>query len=108
MRRRELSVSQQELAKIIGIAIHQIRKYEWGTNRVSASRLQQIASALKVTPTFFFDEAPMPTGRPRVPPRIKEFVCSPQGIALSRAFAKISDRKIRRSIVILVERVAGN
>ena len=93
MRRRELGVSQQKLAEIIGVSIQQVRKYEWGANRVSASRLQQIASALNVTPAFFFDEAPTATSRPGLPTRVKEFVDSPQGIALSRAFANISDRK---------------
>ena len=93
MRRRELGVSQQKLAEIIGVAIS--TKIEWGANRVSASRLQQIASALNVTPAFFFDEAPTATSRPGLPTRVKEFVDLPQGIALSRAFANISDRKNR-------------
>ena|ERR1700733_55023 len=106
VQRQVLGMTQQKLADVIGLAIQQVRKYEAGTNRVSASRLQQIALALKVTPTFFFEEAPTVRRGPQVPARIKDFISSPEGIALSRAFAKISDRKMRVSIVTLVERIA--
>ena len=91
---------------MIGVSVQQVRKYEWGTNRVSASRLQQIALALKVTPAFFFDGTPIVRSRPEAPARIKEFVSSPQGIALSQAFTKIRDRKVRHIIISLVERIA--
>jgi transcriptional regulator with XRE-family HTH domain len=108
VQRRVLGMTQQKLADIIGIALAQLRKYETGTNRVSASRLQQIALALKVTPASYFDGAPIVRSGPKVPPRIKDYVSSPQGISLSRAFAKISDRKVRSSIVTLVERIASS
>ena len=106
MQRRALGIPQHKLAELIGVAIHQVRKYEWGTNRVSASRLQQIALALKVTPALFFDGEPIARSGPKVLARIKEFVSSPEGIALSQAFTKIRDGKVRRIIVSLVERLA--
>jgi hypothetical protein len=59
-----------------------------------------------VTPAFFFDKAPAAKGGPKVPARIREFVSSPEGIALSRAFMKISDKGVRRLIVALVGRVS--
>jgi transcriptional regulator with XRE-family HTH domain len=105
MQRRALGISQYKLAEMILVSVQQIRKYEWGANRVSASRLQQIALALKVRPAFFFDEGLIVSKGTTVPPRVKEFIASPKGIALSRAFAKISDRKVRRIIVSLVERI---
>src|SRR5580698_6825882 len=106
LQRRALGISQHKLAEMIGVSIQQVRKYEWGTNRVSASRLQQIALALKVTPAFFFDGTPIVRSGLEAPTRIKEFVSSPQGIALSQAFTKIRDRKVRQIIVSLVERIA--
>jgi transcriptional regulator with XRE-family HTH domain len=105
--RRALGVTQQKLAAALGLALAQVRKYEASTNRVSASRLQQIALALKVTPAFFFELAPAPKIKGvRVPARIKDFVSSPQGTALARAFAMISDGKLRCDIVTLVGRFA--
>src|ERR1700722_20776212 len=99
MQRRALGISQYKLAEMILVSVQQIRKYEWGANRVSASRLQQIALALKVRPAFFFDGAAIVRSGPKVPARIVEFVSSPQGMALSQAFAKISDRTVRRILV---------
>ena len=50
MQRRALGISQYKLAEMILVSVQQIRKYEWGANRVSASRLQRIANVLKVAP----------------------------------------------------------
>lgn len=57
-RRTELGLSQEKLADAIGLTFQQVQKYEKGTNRISSSRLMQIASALDVPPTYFFDKAP--------------------------------------------------
>lgn len=54
-RRWRMSVTQQELGKLIGVSFQQIQKYETGTNRVSASKLIFIANALSVPITYFFD-----------------------------------------------------
>ncbi|MES1198470.1 MAG: helix-turn-helix transcriptional regulator [Pseudomonadota bacterium] len=54
-RRRLLGLTQQRLAASIGIRFQQIQKYECGANRVSASRLHEIARALGVPTTYFFD-----------------------------------------------------
>jgi transcriptional regulator with XRE-family HTH domain len=108
IQRRAHGISQDKLAELIGVTVQQVRKYEWGTNRVSASRLQQIALALRVPPAFFFEVSPIMSKGPKVSARMREFVSSPQGVILSRAFAKISDRKVRRIIVTLVERIADH
>ena len=54
-RRWLTGMTQQQLAQSVGIKFQQIQKYETGANRVSASRLWDIASALDVPVTFFFD-----------------------------------------------------
>lgn len=102
MQRRALGVTQQKLADALGLALAQVRKYEAGTNRISASRLQQIALALKVEPAFFFDKvSAAKTGAAKVTAQL-----SSQVVALSRAFAKINDGKLRHDIITLVEGIA--
>jgi transcriptional regulator with XRE-family HTH domain len=58
MRRLALDMNQTKLADAVSLTFQQIQKYEKGTNRVSASRLQQFASILEVTISFFFDGGP--------------------------------------------------
>ena len=109
MQRIVCGFSQTDLGKAVGIAFQQVQKYEKGTNRVSASRLQQIANVLEVTPDFFFDGASAKAvgkSGSREVAVIDEFISSRDGVALSRAFTRIPDAKIRRSIVLLVEQIA--
>ena len=54
-RRWMLGVTQQQLAERVGIKFQQIQKYETGMNRISASRLWDIAEALDVPVSFFFE-----------------------------------------------------
>ena len=56
-RRMYLDISQQSLAATLGLTFQQVQKYENGTNRVSASRLKEIADALRVEPGYFFPPA---------------------------------------------------
>jgi transcriptional regulator with XRE-family HTH domain len=62
MRRRMLDLSQIGLADALGITFQQVQKYEKGANRVSASRLQHIASLLQVPIAFFFEGLPHYSG----------------------------------------------
>ena len=55
LRRHLLGLSQSELGRALGVTFQQVQKYENGTNRVGASRLHQIALALRTTPAWFFD-----------------------------------------------------
>ena len=57
MRRMMLSMSQEKLGDALGLTFQQVQKYEKGTNRVGASRLQQIAQILQVPVAFFFEGA---------------------------------------------------
>src|SRR5213595_2581054 len=58
MRRMMLAISQEKLGDAVGVTFQQVQKYEKGTNRIGASRLQQISHILQVPVSFFFDGAP--------------------------------------------------
>lgn len=58
IRRHELGLAQSGLAEAVGVSFQQVQKYERGDNRVSASMLVKIATALSVAPGYFLDEAP--------------------------------------------------
>jgi transcriptional regulator with XRE-family HTH domain len=111
MQRLFLGMSQENLANALGLTFQQIQKYEKGTNRVSASRLQQIASILQVTPSFFFEDAPR-TGDEELegastplPTYVSDFLATNEGIHFVKAFVRIKDVKLRRSIVNFVEMI---
>ncbi len=56
LRRRALELSQDKVAKLIGVTFQQMQKYEKGTNRTSASKLYEISKALSVPIQYFFDD----------------------------------------------------
>src|SRR6516225_11585734 len=58
MRRRMLAMSQGKLGDALGLTFQQVQKYEKATNRIGASRLQQISHILQVPVAFFFEGAP--------------------------------------------------
>ncbi|MBZ7925256.1 helix-turn-helix transcriptional regulator [Ensifer sp. 2YAB10] len=112
MRRLMAGLSQEKLADGLGITFQQVQKYEKGTNRIGASRLQAIADILGVHPSFFFQEGDDAAARngagdtTREPSEISSFVSSKEGIALNRAFLKITDPVLRKKIISLVAAVA--
>ena len=62
MRRLMLDMSQSQLGNALGLTFQQVQKYEKGSNRISASRLQHISQILQVPVPFFFEGAPAATG----------------------------------------------
>src|SRR5947209_20461561 len=62
MRRMMLAMSQEKLGKALGLTFQQVQKYEKGTNRIGASRLQQISQILQVPVEFFFEGSPSGSG----------------------------------------------
>ena len=105
-RRTLLGLSQTELAEAAGISFQQIQKYEKGTNRVGASRLQQFSEALGVPPSYFFEGAPtvgkkMPTPKEGELPEgsIVSFLGTRDGAALVRGFLAIKDKSIRQNLI---------
>jgi transcriptional regulator with XRE-family HTH domain len=116
MRRMMLGMSQSKLADAVNLTFQQIQKYEKGTNRVSASRMQQFAQILDVPVSFFFDGAPAAhvigggkvSGNSVVTPAyIADFLASHNGQNIIEAFSRIKDRKLQHTIVALVEQIAG-
>ena len=111
MRRLMLGMSQTSLADKLGLTFQQVQKYEKGKNRMGSSRLQQIANILQVPVTFFFEDAPGQTksdGRGPSPAYVSDFLATTDGLTLTKAFMQIKNAKLRRSIVNLVEDVAGD
>ena len=111
MRRMKLGMSQTNIADKLGLTFQQVQKYEKGTNRIASSRLQQIANILEVPVTFFFEDGPGQTklgGKAPSPDYVSDFLATADGLALTKAFMKIKNAKIRRTIVDLVDVVAGN
>ena len=113
MRRMMLSMSQEKLGDALGLTFQQVQKYEKGTNRIGASRLQQISHILQVPVAFFFEGAPNLHGRSEIsgdapsPAYVSDFLATSDGLALTKAFMRIKDNKLRRRIVDLVEQIAG-
>lgn len=102
MRRKEMGVSQERLAEALGITFQQVQKYERGANRVSASKLWEIASALKTPVAYFYDGLGDQETLSAQRDAAQEFLCSSEGIELVSAFPRISEPAIRRKIVELV------
>ncbi|KQS65307.1 Cro/Cl family transcriptional regulator [Rhizobium sp. Leaf371] len=117
LRRTMLGMSQEKLGEALGITFQQIQKYEKGTNRVGASRLQNISAILNVPVSFFFEDAPGDGGSGSGASGMAEasssnyvvdFLSSSEGLQLNRAFVKIGDPKVRRKIVDLVKALAAD
>src|SRR5713101_6978906 len=102
LRRVEQKISQAELGDKLGVSFQQVQKYEKGVNRVGASRLQQIATALDVPVTFFYDG----DGETKEVESLL-FLDGAFGLRLLRAYSKIKDQAVQRQMVSLMEAVAG-
>jgi transcriptional regulator with XRE-family HTH domain len=116
MRRMMLAMSQEKLGDALGLTFQQVQKYEKGTNRIGASRLQQIAHILQVPVSFFFEGAPHVGPHPDSngmreapsPTYVSDFLATSDGLALTKSFMRIKEPKLRRRIVDLVEAIAGD
>ena len=112
MRRMMLGMSQEKLGNALGLTFQQVQKYEKGTNRIGASRLQQISNILQVPVSFFFDGAPDIGTRPNElseapsPLYVADFLATSEGLQLTKSFMKVKDPKVRRRIVDLVASLA--
>ena len=106
-RRTEIGLTQQVLAEKLGVTFQQVQKYEKGTNRIGAGRLQEVSKALGVPITYFFQSL---SG--------EEVAGEDQGSAakimrvsgasdLLRAYAQIESGTVRRAVLDLVRKLAG-
>jgi transcriptional regulator with XRE-family HTH domain len=114
MRRKMLAMSQTELGDALGLTFQQVQKYENGTNRIGASRLQEISHILQVPVAFFFERAPNASaphdsdGSALSVAQIDAFVSDSNGLRLIGAFMRIDNVSVRRRIVMLVQEIAGD
>ena len=102
MRRLMLNMSQEVLSGKLGVTFQQVQKYEKGLNRISASRLFELAQALRVPVGYFYDG--MQDNPPVSPPM--EFMSSGAGVELNQAFLRIDDDKMRRRLLAMVNDIA--
>lgn len=109
LRRMMQGVSQEALARKLGVTFQQIQKYENGQNRIGASRLYQLSLALKAPVGFFFVDLPGPDdiegdGRAEA---AMAFVGTPEGLQLNLAFSRIASPATRRKVVDLLNTLAA-
>lgn len=114
-----MGLSQEKLGDKLGVTFQQVQKYEKGSTRIYASRMHQLSRILEVPIQFFYDE--MNTAPPSAATNyadgfaeqdtektIMEFLNSREGVQLNRAFVKIEDAKVRRSVIELVRSLGGD
>jgi len=117
LRRNLLGLTLQTLAKAVGVTYQQLQKYEWGVNRIGASRLFNLSRVLDVPVSFFFDDlspAAAGAGRKR---RAKGFSEAPaaaldfdvlskqETIKLIRAYYRVTDPQLRKRVLGLLEAI---
>lgn len=103
-RRWLIGMSQENLAKAIGVRFQQIQKYEKGTNRVSSSRLWQISETLGVPISYFFKGLEKPAGVDKLS-EPQDFLSNKEAIDLVRAYYRLP-RTQRRQLFKLAEVLA--
>jgi transcriptional regulator with XRE-family HTH domain len=117
LRRMLLGMSQEKLGEHLGLTFQQVQKYEKGVNRIGASRLFDLSRVLGVPVQFFYDEAPSDLIESSLTPGfserpaesyVVEFLSTREGLELNKAFVKIADPKVRRSVVELVRALGGD
>ena len=115
MRRVLIGMSQEKLGTALGLTFQQVQKYEKGTNRIGASRLQQIAGVLNVPPAFFFEDMPPMEGAPGQASFaedgsgfVVDFLSTSEGLLLNKAFVRIKEPRVRKKIIDLVTALADN
>ena len=102
-RRRLLGLTQQQLAQSIGIRFQQVQKYECGANRVTASRLYELASALQAPVSYFYEglsagnSVIIPTVAPANDSDLgSDLMSQKETMELIRAYYRLGERPRRR------------
>ncbi|MCB1476397.1 MAG: helix-turn-helix transcriptional regulator [Rhodobiaceae bacterium] len=109
MRRILVGMSQEKLGEQLGLTFQQIQKYERATNRISASRLFDIARILEVPIAYFYeglDEAGDAASVDTSFDYLADGQASAEGVRLNRAFQRIGDTNVQKRIVELVNALA--
>jgi transcriptional regulator with XRE-family HTH domain len=103
LRRTALGVSQEELGRRLDLTFQQIQKFESGSNRISASYLFEIANALEVPVSYFFEDADKPDHLAKLSKPLQKFIMTGEGLSLWRAYSRIGDDKLRQRVLDLVK-----
>ncbi len=102
--RLERQMSQEKLGDALGLTFQQVQKYEKGTNRISAGRLQRIAAILEVPVSVFFaDTKPSSAGAES----LFDLVDTSSALRLLRAYSRIPSPALKRALTALAEEIAG-
>lgn len=112
-RRRELKLTQEQLGEKLGLTFQQVQKYEKGVNRISAGRLFEMSQVLGITMTYFYegidDMMPSPyrmaVRENERPPSLP--VMDGEAMDLVKAFQKIDDKSLRRSLLETIRAAAA-
>ena len=113
MRRRLQGVSQEKLAEALGLTFQQVQKYERGANRVSASKLYEIAAMLKAPVAYFFDGLADPAGEADDDSQggdertVHAFLMTSEGLELARSFTQVPRGRVRRRLLELIRALGG-
>ena len=112
LRRMLLGMSQEKLGEQLGLTFQQVQKYEKGVNRIGAGRLHDLGQVLGVPVQFFYEQVPggVPGHGFAEQPAdtfVVEFLSTREGLELNKAFVRITDPRVRRSILDLVRSLAG-
>lgn len=110
LRRKELGISQERLAESIGLTFQQVQKYERAANRVSASKLWEMARALSTSISYFYEGLSDAAGAPcsNLPNEtLQDFLLTPEGMELATVFPRIPAGRVRRRMLDLVRAMAG-
>ena len=113
LRRLAVGLSQERLAKSIGITFQQIQKYERGTNRIVASRLHDLARVLDVPVGYFFSEMneatlseSNATARAEAVAFSHDLMGERETLELVRSYYNIADPRVRKRLFDLVKSVS--
>jgi transcriptional regulator with XRE-family HTH domain len=107
LRRKELGISQERLAESIGLTFQQVQKYERAANRVSASKLWEMARALNTTVGYFYEGLPSDgMADADSSAQFDHFLLTSEGMELARYFPRIPRSAVRRQILELVRSMA--
>jgi transcriptional regulator with XRE-family HTH domain len=102
--RLERQMSQEKLGDALGLTFQQVQKYEKGTNRISAGRLQRIATILEVPVSVFFADANPPAGGAE---SLFDLVETGSALRLLRAYSRIPSPALKLALTTLAEEIAG-
>jgi len=110
LRRRELGMTQTELAEAIGLTFQQVQKYERAANRVSASKLWEMSRVLHTGVAYFYQglaaESEPSALASAANEALRTLMLTPEGQDLAETFPRIRQSRIRRKLLELTRSIS--